>query len=190
MSTETKHRHGPSPSHMRLLIGFAMLLCLPTSVEAQISHTVKGPRAAEQRELRDQVEANLVEYEKHMPNFVCQPLWRLSDSDVQQAGSELPKIVIADLEPSERDAPSTAVNFSVAPLIRDLFSEKAKFTFVRWAKVRRKSMAVYHYKKKSRGGVREADIYADEESGMVSRILFQDVETPDDMPLACRTAPE
>ena len=141
-----------------------------------------------QRRTLQQVKANLAEYKQRMPEFVCTPLWKPEDSDEAEALRDVRTRVMVDLGPTERDNPTTTTSFAVDTLIGDLFTANAKFTFVRWAKVHRQRLAVYRYKKKSKGGVREADIYAEEAAGTVSRIVFQDVETPERVPLFCRTA--
>ncbi|MGD0435689.1 MAG: hypothetical protein ABSB86_04455 [Bryobacteraceae bacterium] len=166
----------------------SILLCLAACGEAQSTRAVKPPPSAQQRRTLQQVKANLAEYKQQMPEFVCTPLWKPEDSDETEASRDVHSRVMVDLGPTERDNPTTTTSFAVDPLIRGLFTADAKFTFVRWAKVHRKRVVVYRYKKKSKGGVREADIYAEEEAGIVSRIVFQDVETPEHVPLFCRTA--
>lgn len=172
---------------MRVLRALVLLLCLAMGAGAQLSHAPKGPSSREQKETLARVKASLAEYEQHIPAFVCTQLWKPEELEGMDDSGDRRSSVIADLEVSERGKQNaTPTAFDVEPLIRDLFTSNAKFVFARWAKVHRKRVAVYHYKKKSRNGVRQAEIYADQVSGTVARIVFQEQDTPEHVPLFCR----
>jgi len=172
---------------MRLLTAALILLCLAIGARAQLAHPVKGPRTAAQRATLEQVRANLSEYEQHLPGFVCTAVWKPEDSDIEESSGERRNNVIVDLDTPDRGKPSVSpTTFAVEPLLRDLFTSNVKFVFTRFAKIHRKRAAVYSYKKKSRGGIREAEFYVDQDTGVVSRIVFEDVDTPERVPLFCR----
>ena len=173
---------------MTVLRTLPILLWLASSAGAQATRTPKPPTSAEQKEMLALLRTNLAEYQQHMPGFVCLPAWKLDDSEAPQGSRDPRTIVVVELGLPERGKPDgSATSFAVEPLIRGVLPTGAKFGFERWATLRKKQVAIYRYKrKKSGGGIREAEIYLDRKLGTISRIVFPDLNTPEHVPLLCR----
>ena len=167
-----------------------VLLVFAVVVSAQSTRvTPKRPSSDEQKEMVARLRAQLAEYEQHIPDFACRPLLKLADSDTLEGPSDLRGLVIADLNPPQREIDDEkAIQFPLESAIRNLAEPNAKFVFARFATLSHKRMAVFHFKRKSKTGVREADTYLDRESGRLSRISFHGVSTPNDGPLFCHPA--
>jgi len=167
------------------------LLCLAIYADAQAPQTFKTPTSAERREMLARLRADLDEYTQHMPALVCTLPWKLEDSDPPEGSHDPGGIVVVDLKmPWRGSTDENKASFAVEPLIRELATSDAKLVFERWATLRRKPTALYRYKGKAKGGIRQAEIYADRGSGTASRIVFEGLDTPQHIPIFCRTAHE
>jgi hypothetical protein len=157
----------------------------------QVKQAVKPPTAAERQEMLAHLRASLDEAAEHMPDLVCRPASTPDASVAPQEPHDLGGLVVVDLTlPWRGKQDENKSSFTVEPLIRELSTSDAKFVFTGWTTLRRKQMAFYRYKGKSKNGIRQAEIYADRESGTLTQIVFHGLKTPRGAPIFCRTAHE
>jgi hypothetical protein len=89
--------------------------------------------------------------------------------------------VILYLKPAGKHAGAVA-EFPVLPLLDDLARGERQFVFAGWAALQKSLTAVYRLD-------RHADIYADPDSGEISKITLSGVDTPDHARLFCQIQP-
>jgi hypothetical protein len=172
-------RHALMIRHSPLLIW----LCVVTGAGAQTRHEVEPPTPAEQREML----AHLTDYVEHPLQLVCtRQTMNVNGAEAVQASPQLRSTVEVNLGPPRPVRGGIATSFAVEPLMRELLTPGVQFS-TGWALVDRKRVAVYRYRRQSDGGAQWASIYADRESGAISKIIFEGFNRPEHAPIFCQT---
>jgi hypothetical protein len=117
------------------------------------------------------------EYARNMPSFSCVQR-TTKTSDALQGHLSARSVVLIDLSSRQKAQNGQPANVPVESLIRDLFSEDSQLTFVRWATLQGQHVAVFNNSRTEPGIERQADVYADADSGTISRIVLRGFSTP------------
>jgi hypothetical protein len=151
------------------------LLCLRITVGAQAPPVVGPPNSAKQAEMVAHLKTFVSEYARKMPSFSC--VQRNSkDSDTVEGSAR--SVVVIDLGSRQREQNGLPATVPIESFLRDLLSEDSQFTFVRWAILQGRRLAVFHDGKTEPGIERQADVYADADAGTISRIVLRGWSTP------------
>jgi hypothetical protein len=110
----------------------------------------------------------------------------VNGTEAVQASPQLRSTVEVNLGSPRPVRGGIATSFAVEPPIRELLTPGVQFS-TGWALVDRKRAAVYRYVRQSGGGAQRASIYADRESGAISRIIFEGFNRPEHAPIFCQT---
>lgn len=150
----------------------SIVFCCALSLHAQPRRVTQVrppalPDPTQQQHTVDRLKQFVGAFMEDLPNVTC----------VKQAIGILDpvprKAVVVDLtEAPERQG--TPSNIEVEHLLQEVFSVSSgtEFKWERWATLRGKRRVVYSYIQQSDGRERYGVIYADEESGAISRIVF------------------
>ena len=154
-----------------------LVLCLRGTVGAQAPPLLRPPDSAKQAEMLAHLKAFASEYDRNMPSFSC--VQRSGkDSDTIQAHFNARSVVLIDMGSRQRAQNGLPATVPIESFLRDLLSEDSQFTFVRWAILQGRRMAVFRNSQTEPGIERQAEVYADADTGTISRIVLRGWRTP------------
>jgi hypothetical protein len=152
--------------------------CFAVCAGAQTPVAPQWPDSTQQAEMQAHLKAYASTYSRDLPEFTCAQS-SFKNSDALEGHFRANSVIAVDLGPQRRrEQKGLGASASVDGLIRDLFSSSNQFTFDRWAVLLGRRVAVYRYGQQSDRGDRQAEVYAEAETGVISRIVFRGFDTP------------
>jgi hypothetical protein len=135
------------------------------------------PDSADQQKMLSQLKAYISTYKQFVPEISCVQK-TLQSTDAVRGSLHSGGVVTIDLQSRQlQPRGGLGATIDVKGLIHELLAPDAQFSFSHLATLRGQQVGVFHYAPRDLTDTRSALIYADSNSGKISRIVFRGFDT-------------
>ncbi len=130
---------------------------------------LRPPDPARQQQTVETVRQFALTHLNGQENLSCRQAW---------AGTA--KTITLDLSDMPGQQPGATTGIDTASLIQNVFalSSGTQFEWDHWGSIGGKKLAVYRYSYQMNGQTHAGSVFADEDTGAISRMTFRGVDTP------------